>query len=711
MFSRRSSFWVLLTISSMALCLYLGSARAQGLCRYDATGDYDYTPGGSPEYLFRGDGDITYDSNRNWWLDDVYACFKVYQQPVYLNNFPKCDLDGNGAVSLDEVYEIYYRVHPVVQTDTVAASACVEAFENGALFYCRASRYEQAQADIGSIVAGYPAAGAISDPTALGEGHVPLAYSYTELACSHPSGQFDLGEFDALGECYLATATCGVDCSSVAIAFANPVNTAKTVLEYNDLAQSLGGQCVQVPTGAAGGVSPGFHYYQYNDNGWMRWTVRSTAQCAGGVCDCDVTYELWTNPTNYPGQSWLISESNQTGSACDDPRFACTDDDQDGVCNDRDQCEGHDDNLDSDQGGLPDACDPCPNGLCVVNLPADFYHEFPGIRIQKVSRDGSLIAGIELEAPFRAVLIPVADLLANPDDTSFYEYLGTDQATDIDGFSDDNNLVLVDLYIEVENSDYHVSAGAIYDRTHQVYRLLGLYDDAIDVNSCRFYSQGADLTSDGKIVYGRTATLENACIYSAFRLDTTTGEWRIFGADDGHVRLVEAASGSGDVIGGSSQSPERPVVWNFEEPDIFSHTVLGEYGVVYDVSFDGVFASVALPGATADEAYRWSVASGVERLGPGTLDSRWAARAEGISDDGRAIVGFHIYGLASGLPFVWIEGVGFGSLQGYLNWRGVSHSITDSYTAWDISGDGRIIVGRTGTMSGVPGWVAITTAP
>jgi len=174
---------------------------------------------------------------------------------------------------------------------------------------------------------------------------------------------------------------------------------------------------------------------------------------------------------------------------------------------------------------------------------------------------------------------------------------------------------------------------------------------------------------------------------------------------------MEAASGAGDVIGGSSQSPERPVIWNFEEPDIFSHTVLGDGGVVYDLSFDGAFGAASVSLGTSNQAYRWSETSGLERLGAGTLDPAWVARTEAITDDGRAIVGFHIYGLASGLPFIWIDGVGLGPFRAYLNWRGVSNNINDSSIVGDISGDGRITVGSQGTLSGVPGWVAITIAP
>ena len=40
----------------------------------------------------------------------------------------------------------------------------------------------------------------------------------------------------------------------------------------------------------------------------------------------------------------------------------CIDDDGDGICNEEDACEGHDDTIDTDADGVADGCDPCPAG-------------------------------------------------------------------------------------------------------------------------------------------------------------------------------------------------------------------------------------------------------------------------------------------------------------------------------------------------------------
>ena len=51
---------------------------AQDLCPYDVSGDYTYHPGETPNYLFFGDGQITYDQSIIWYLDDVLACYNTY---------------------------------------------------------------------------------------------------------------------------------------------------------------------------------------------------------------------------------------------------------------------------------------------------------------------------------------------------------------------------------------------------------------------------------------------------------------------------------------------------------------------------------------------------------------------------------------------------------------------------------------------------------
>ena len=387
------------------------------------------------------------------------------------------------------------------------------------------------------------------------------------------------------------------------------------------------------------------------------------------------------------------------------------DGDGDGIIDCRDQCPGFDDSVDSDSGGMPDACDPCPSGLCSVTLPDRFYAELPDVQVLRISRDGRLIAGINRNT-MRGVLIPTEDLIANPGDTSYYEYLPEEIVGEILGFSDDNNVVLTNIYTTVPESSYEVTAAALYDRTHGTWRVLGLYDSSVNIDSCRFYSNGADLTSDGKVVYGRTSTVERPCKYSAFHYDTESEEWQIFGGPDGAVRLVKSASGTGERIVGSENSltvgVESPVLWRHTPPAIFDPEWLGvDGGFASDVTFDGTAVALTV-GALA---HRWTESGGLQQLGPGTLDSQWGVTATAISDGGNVVTGYHTYLLSSSIPFIWIEGLTFGSLIDYLAYRGHTDigNMNDDYLPWDVGGPGgRIIVGRTGTLSGLPGWVLVT---
>ena len=391
------------------------------------------------------------------------------------------------------------------------------------------------------------------------------------------------------------------------------------------------------------------------------------------------------------------------------------DSDADGVIDCRDQCPGFDDLVDSDSGGVADLCDPCPSGLCELTLPDEFYFELPGIYVSRISRDGRWIAGFD-STTFRGVLIPTEQLLANPGDTSYYEYLPDERVISFYGFTDDDNIVLAGITTAVPESSSDVTASALYDRTNQAWRVLGLYDSSINVDSCHFYTNGGDIASDGRVIYGRTPTLENPCRLAAFRYDVMSDQWQIFGGPDGRIRLLEGASGDGSVIVGSENATvggETAVVWSFTPPDLFTPSWVGDGGVAYDVTFDG--SAVALSNFSGSpvstRAHRWTQLGGLEQLGAGTLDSGWAARTVAISDDGAVIVGYHTQQLSSGLPFIWLEGLGFGNLHDYLVFRGHTNlgNLGDTYMAVDVSGNGRIIIGRNGgTMSQLPSWVVVT---
>ena len=120
------------------------------------------------------------------------------------------------------------------------------------------------------------------------------------------------------------------------------------------------------------------------------------------------------------------------------------------------------------------------------------FVELPGIRVIRISRDGRWIAGIDF-ATSQGVLIPTEELLANPGDTSYYEYLPDEQVNDFRGFSDDNNIVLATISTAVPESSSEVSASALYDRTHQTWHIKGQIEqgggDSFEKNVLKSFSQ------------------------------------------------------------------------------------------------------------------------------------------------------------------------------------------------------------------------------
>ena len=460
----------------------------------------------------------------------------------------------------------------------------------------------------------------------------------------------------------------------------------------------------------------------------------------GGFCDldtdADTVCDVSDNCPTVANTDQTDQDGDLTGDVCDycisDPAkieqglCGCSltentaDDDGDGVINCRDQCPGSDDSLDADAGGLPDACDPCPSGLCGITLPDRFYAELPDHRVLHVSRDGRWIAAVETDTN-RGILISTEAFIANPSDPGAFEEMGDAVVLAVRGFSDDGNFVAANIYTHVPGTAYLVVAGAIYDRTHGSWRVLGLYDDAVNINACRFYPNTGDMSSDGRYLYGRTATVEKPCRYTGFRYDVETDAWELFAGPEGDVRLVEAASGNGDRIAGSENMDpvydefgnqigggfESPVEWTVTDPGVFTPQWVGPSGVAYDVTFDGSATAVSADGL----ACRWTPGGGLEQLGPGTLDVDWMAEARAISDGGNIIAGYHVFQLSTGLPFIWVENVGFGNLLNYLEFRGHTDlgTFDTTFRVQDLSGDGRVIVGDSGrNLTGTPGWVVVT---
>ncbi|MBW2277399.1 MAG: hypothetical protein JRF63_07895 [Deltaproteobacteria bacterium] len=368
------------------------------------------------------------------------------------------------------------------------------------------------------------------------------------------------------------------------------------------------------------------------------------------------------------------------------------------------------------------------------DITENFYKEFPEIILNRVSRDNELVMGIVKETSV-GVIIPVEELIADPDDDSYYEYMDDEyEVGEIIGISDDHNIVIANLnHVDLPIASNPESVvGGIYDRTTETWTVIGIYDESVNIDSCHFYPNFGDISADGNFLFGRTATVEEPCHYSAFRYDIANDEWLIFGGPEGYVHKVSGASGDGTVIVGSEQrdpiwgpddeliwgGSESPVRWTYNETtETYDPAWLGHSSAARDVTFDGVTTALsAAPDPMAYEhAHIWTEEDELELLG--TLDDEAACRPLGISDDGEYVIGNHVLGLSTFYPFIARSGAGLQNVKNYLEGKG--HEGIENFNAYswmvtDISGDGKIMVGFNSVPlfeNNLPGWVAVTANP
>ena len=88
------------------------------------------------------------------------------------------------------------------------------------------------------------------------------------------------------------------------------------------------------------------------------WTYSNNSNTS----PCDGSNDTIDNWSGGDANDFIAQLVEECGSLCDpcdsnDPN----DTDGDGIGDDCDNCEGHDDNLDADQDGIPDGCDECPD--------------------------------------------------------------------------------------------------------------------------------------------------------------------------------------------------------------------------------------------------------------------------------------------------------------------------------------------------------------
>jgi probable HAF family extracellular repeat protein len=217
-----------------------------------------------------------------------------------------------------------------------------------------------------------------------------------------------------------------------------------------------------------------------------------------------------------------------------------------------------------------------------------------------------------------------------------------------------------------------------------------------DLPSGQFFSYAYSISADGSVVVGSGRPGPS---WQAFRWTESTGLQGLGAKPTGDSDSSEAHGASADgavVVGyvGLYGTPSEAFRWTAGGMVGLGYLEGGDQSEAYDVSGDGsaVVGWSTCPLGT--QAYRWTSGSGM--VGLGDLPGRqFMSVAYGISDDGSVVVGYSsssgsMYGWEA---FRWSESggmVGLGNLPGG----------TSSY-AWNVSGDGAVVVGECHIALGV----------
>ncbi len=210
-------------------------------------------------------------------------------------------------------------------------------------------------------------------------------------------------------------------------------------------------------------------------------------------------------------------------------------------------------------------------------------------------------------------------------------------------------------------------------------------------------SQAMSVTPDGRVVIGSAVTAQGI---QAFRWTPELGMIGLGDLPGGETKSVATAvSISGNVVVGWSASANGPQE-AFRWQEGFGIEGLGDLSggtfnsTAADVSANG--ATIVGWGSVANgvEAFRWTLGTGMKGLGdlPGGI---FASRAMGVSGDGSVIVGWGNSGIGVNEAFRWTE------LDGMVGLGFVPDSILDGSMAFDVSFDGRTIVGNAWAELGV----------
>lgn len=225
-----------------------------------------------------------------------------------------------------------------------------------------------------------------------------------------------------------------------------------------------------------------------------------------------------------------------------------------------------------------------------------------------------------------------------------------------------------------------------------------------DLAGGRTNSGANDCSADGAVIVGYGQTSPDIGATQAMRWTASTG---MIGLGDlpGGATAAGATSVSSDgnvIVGyGTTEAGSRP--WRWTPTDgmieiLNGGGVVGE-AIAEDVSGNGTvvvgYGRVASGGWVA---FRWTPIGGMESLGELPGGSEFG-RAYGVSSDGSVIVG-QSNDNRGNRAFIWTRQLGMRDLADYLTSVGVNLGGYQPFIAFDVSPDGRWIVGQCLNPSG-----------
>lgn len=227
-------------------------------------------------------------------------------------------------------------------------------------------------------------------------------------------------------------------------------------------------------------------------------------------------------------------------------------------------------------------------------------------------------------------------------------------------------------------------------------------------NLSHVYSQGLarDASADGSVIVGKARHVVTHT--QAFRW-TEAGGMQWIGVGEAF-----ATSADGSVVVGWTEASfgEQAFRWTQAEGMVplgflnGAGTRSGARGLSADGS---VIVGASNSTGQSDEAIRWTAAGGMQGLG--FLPGGDYSLALGVSADGSTIVGLSLSDFGS-RPFIWNSSSGMLDLQIVLESAGVDLTGWQLRGAYDISADGRTIVGEGINPQGqLEAWIATVPEP